>query len=86
MTTDANAVAESFFATLTVELVHRQVWLTRAAARLALFEYIAVWYNRQRRHSTLGYLSPVAYEALDRQEAIAYHPPVHNTGSTPTCH
>jgi hypothetical protein len=64
-----NAVAEAFFATLKVELLYRQTWPTRTAARLAIFEYIAVWYNRQRRHSTLGYVSPVAYEALDRQEA-----------------
>jgi putative transposase len=66
-----NVVAESFFATIKVELLHRQVWPTRAAARLAIFEYIAVWYNRQRRHSTLGYLSPAAYEALDTEVAIA---------------
>lgn len=57
-----NAVAESFFATLKVELLHRQSWPTRAAARQAIFEYIEVWYNRQRRHSTLGYLSPAEYE------------------------
>jgi putative transposase len=66
-----NAVAESFFATIKVELLDRRVWPTRAAARLAIFEYIAVWYNRQRRHSTLGYVSPADYEALDREEAIA---------------
>ena len=77
------AVAESCFATIKGELLDRRVWPTRAAARLAIFEYIAVWYNRQRRHSTLGYVSPAAYEALDRKEAIAYHPPVHKTGSRP---
>jgi len=66
-----NAVAESFFATLKVELLHRQIWPTRAAARLAIFEYIAVWYNRQRRHSTLGYATPTEYEALDKEVAIA---------------
>jgi putative transposase len=57
-----NAVAESFFATLKAELVDTQAWPTRAAARLAIFEWIEVWYNRQRRHSTLGYLTPVAHE------------------------
>jgi putative transposase len=57
-----NAVAESFFATLKGELVDRQPWPTRAAARLAIFDYLEGFYNRQRRHSTLGYLSPVAYE------------------------
>lgn len=57
-----NAVAESFFATLKGELLHRRSWPTRAAAQRAIFEYIEVWYNRQRRHSTLGYLSPQEYE------------------------
>ncbi|HEX6866367.1 MAG TPA: IS3 family transposase [Caulobacteraceae bacterium] len=59
-----NAVAERFFATLKVELLHRQVWPTRAAAERAIFEYIIVWYNRQRRHSTLGYATPVEFEVL----------------------
>jgi len=66
-----NAVAESFFATLKVELLHHQGWPTRAAARLAIFEYIEVWYNRQRRHSTLGYDTPAGYEALANEKAIA---------------
>ena len=57
-----NAVAESFFATLKVELVYATKWDTRAEARAALFEYIEVFYNGQRRHSTLGYLSPRAFE------------------------
>jgi putative transposase len=57
-----NAVAESFFATLKTELVHGADWHTRDEARAALFEYIEVWYNRVRRHSTLGYKSPVQYE------------------------
>jgi putative transposase len=53
-----NAVAERFFATLKGELIDRRSWPTRTAARQAIFEYIEVFYNRQRRHSTLGYLSP----------------------------
>jgi len=57
-----NAVAESFFATLKAELVDTRAWPTRATARTAIFEWIEVWYNRQRRHSTLGYLTPVAHE------------------------
>jgi putative transposase len=57
-----NAVAESFFATLKRELVDDAGWATRDEARTAVFEYIEVWYNRERRHSSLGYLSPVAYE------------------------
>jgi len=57
-----NAVAESFFATLKRELLDRQEWPTRAAVRSAIFEYIEIWYNRQRRHSSLDYLSPLQYE------------------------
>jgi transposase InsO family protein len=57
-----NAVAESFFGTLKMELVLRQPWPTRTAVRRAVFEFIEVFYNRQRLHSSLGYRSPVAYE------------------------
>lgn len=57
-----NAVAESFFATLKKELVHDSDWTTREEARADLFEYIEVWYNRERRHSSLGYVSPAEYE------------------------
>jgi putative transposase len=58
-----NAVAESFFATLKTELVHRHDFGSRSDARAALFEYIEVFYNRQRLHSTLGYRTPVQYES-----------------------
>ena len=61
-----NAMAESFFATLECELLARQTFSTQLEARTALFEYIEVFYNRQRRHSALGYLSPESYE---RREA-----------------
>ena len=61
-----NAVAESFFATLKVELVHETVFVTRAQARREVFEYIEVFYNRVRRHSSLGYVSPVDYENRHR--------------------
>ena len=57
-----NAVAESFFATLKLELVYRTRWSTKADARSAIFEYIELFYNRQRRHSALGYLSPDEFE------------------------
>jgi len=57
-----NAPVESFFATLKKELVHRQRYGTRDEAKASLFHYIEVFYNRQRRHSALGYLSPEAYE------------------------
>jgi putative transposase len=56
-----NAVAESFFATLKAELVHRVTWPTRAVAQRELERFLS-WYNQQRRHSALGYRSPVAYE------------------------
>jgi transposase InsO family protein len=59
-----NAVAESFFATLEHELLAMERFATRAAARRALFEFIEVWYNRQRRHTSLGSVSPARYEAL----------------------
>src|SRR5437867_6614252 len=66
-----NAVAESFFATLKVELVHDATWATRTAARTELFDYLEVFYNGQRRHSALGYLSPRAFERRREQEAVA---------------
>ena len=57
-----NAPMESFFASLKKELVHDEDYATRAEARASLFEYIEVFYNRVRRHSSLGYRSPVEYE------------------------
>jgi transposase InsO family protein len=66
-----NAVAESFFATLKTELLHRQTWRTRQQARTAIFEYIEAFYNRQRRHSTLGYLSPAEFEDRYHRQATA---------------
>jgi putative transposase len=58
-----NACAESFWATLKKELVNHEQYATRAQARQSIFEYIEVFYNRQRLHSSLGYLSPEAFEA-----------------------
>jgi transposase InsO family protein len=57
-----NAVMEAFWSTLKMELVYRQSFATRRQAREAIFEYIEVFYNRQRRHSALGYASPSAFE------------------------
>jgi putative transposase len=57
-----NAVAESWFATLEVELIEDADWYTRAEARAAIFEFIEVWYNRQRRHSSLEYLTPAEFD------------------------
>jgi putative transposase len=68
-----NAVAESLFATIKRELIDTRAWPTRAGLRRAIFEYIEGWYNTRRLHSTLGYLSPAQYEAVnhnaDRQAA-----------------
>jgi putative transposase len=58
-----NAVAESFFATLERELIDDAHWRSRADARAAVFSFIEIWYNRQRLHSSLDYVSPVKYEA-----------------------
>ena len=60
-----NAVAESFFATIKRELVETRPWPTRAGLARAVFNYIEGWYNTRRRHSSLGYKSPAAYEALN---------------------
>lgn len=57
-----NACAESFFHSLKVELTHGQRYITRAQARREVFEYIETYYNRIRRHSTLGHISPAAFE------------------------
>lgn len=57
-----NAVSESFFHSLKTELIHHQTYQTRSEAKQAVFEYIEVFYNRERLHSANGYLSPVDYE------------------------
>lgn len=64
-----NAVAESFYATLQTELLDRQFWPTRASLRTAIFEFLESFYNRRRRHSALGYLSPAEFEAQGKDSA-----------------
>ncbi len=67
-----NAVAESFFSTFKLELVYETAWLTRAEARPAIFEYLEMFYNGQRLHSSLGYVSPIAFERqYERQQRAA---------------
>ena len=61
-----NAVVESFFATLKTELIHHADYQSPAEARAAIFEFIEVFYNRQRRHSTLGYHTPAGFERMAR--------------------
>jgi putative transposase len=62
-----NAMCESFFATLECELLDRRHFKTQIEARTAIFEFIEGWYNPRRRHSAIGYLSPIDYENTDRQ-------------------
>jgi transposase InsO family protein len=82
-----NAVAESFFATLKKELVHRQSWPSRRDLSSAAFEYIEAFYDRQRRHSTLGYLSPEEYErntnTTTNNDKRLKPTTSHKTGTTP---
>jgi putative transposase len=66
-----NAVAESFFASLTKDLLRRQQFRSRPEARTAVFDYIETFYNRVRLHSTLDYLSPVDYEKMKEQQQEA---------------
>jgi putative transposase len=65
-----NAPTESFFASLKRELVYRTNFATRQEARTAVFEWIEVWYNRKRRHSSLGYLSPEAFERKQQTQPL----------------
>jgi putative transposase len=67
-----NAISESFVASLKCELLHGHPFLDREAARTAVFDYIEGFYNRVRRHSSLGYLSPSEYEqATIKEVAVA---------------
>jgi putative transposase len=77
-----NAVCETFHASLKKEKIYRQSWPTRAAARTAIFEYIEGWYNPRRRHSTLGYLSPIEFEQQHTELAqLALEAPISPNGS-----
>ena len=66
-----NAVAESFFATVEIELIQDEDWHTRNEARSAIFEFIEVWYNRQRRHSSLEYQTPAEFDKRLREATRA---------------
>lgn len=66
-----NAVAESFFKTIKTELIYHRKFVTRQEAKLAVFGYIEGWYNRRRRHSALGYLTPCHFENLFQQKTVA---------------
>lgn len=75
-----NAVVESFFASLKVELIHRRDYHSRAEAKADIFEYLEVFYNRHRRHSTLGHVSPVEFE----RQAGNPEQSVHGIGASPS--
>jgi hypothetical protein len=64
-----NAMAESFFATLECELLERRSFKTQVEARMAVFDFIEGWYNPHRRHSALGYQSPINYERCYEDDA-----------------
>ena len=64
-----NAMAESFFATLEREVLDRRRFQSQAEARLAIFQWLEGWYNPHRRHSALGYLSPINYERRQLQQS-----------------
>ena len=67
-----NAAMESFFGSLKEECVGSSVYSSHEQARQALFEYLEIYYNRQRRHSTLGYVSPLMYEQFGNQQTLRY--------------
>ena len=70
-----NAMCESFFSTLEAELLSRYRFQSQTEARMACFGYIEGWYNPHRRHSALGYLSPVAFERRLMAPALAPQSP-----------
>jgi putative transposase len=63
-----NSAAESFIATVKAELLHRHSWPTRFDAELAIFDFVEAFYNRKRRHSTIGQVSPEVFEQRYRSK------------------
>ena len=82
-----NALCESFFASLECELLDRRSFQNHAEARMAVFHYIEGWYNTHRRHSSIGYYAPIAFERR-YTSSIQHAEPftVHQIGATPPCH
>jgi transposase InsO family protein len=72
-----NAAMESFFHTLKTEHTYFEQYTTREQARQSIFEYVEVFYNRQRLHSTLGYCSPMAFEKMWNKKQKVSFPSVH---------
>jgi putative transposase len=71
---------QSFFATLKKELIHRLSWPSKAELRTEVFEYIEIFFNRRRRHSTLGFLSPAQFERTRQIETEKIEPTPTGTG------
>jgi transposase InsO family protein len=65
-----NAAMESFWSSMQIELLNRRRWKTPVELANAIFEYIEVFHNRQRRHSALGYRTPIEYELFSEQDTI----------------
>jgi putative transposase len=76
-----NAVAESFWGRMQTELLNRQRWNTRVELANAIFEYIEGFHNRRRRHSALGWQTPIDFENATLQRAPALQAQVRTTGS-----
>ena len=72
-----NAAMESFFHTLKTEHIYFESYKTREQAKQSIFEYVEVFYNRKRIHSTLGYLSPLVFERKWEQQQNVFLPSVH---------
>lgn len=66
-----NAMIESFWSRMQVELLNRQTWRTRVELANAIFEYLEIFHNRQRRHSRLGMLTPIEFETRHQTETVA---------------
>lgn len=78
-----NAMAESFFASLECELLDRRTFKSKTEARLAVFTWIEAWYNPRRRHSALGYLSPVKFEEQGKTASVQPVPSAHGLSTGP---
>lgn len=77
------AMIESFWSTMQVELLNRQTWRTRIELANAIFDYIEIYYNRTRRHSSIGLESPVTFEKLQKYEAIPARTLITHRSKTP---
>jgi transposase InsO family protein len=80
-----NAVIESFWGRMQTELLNRQRWKTRLEPANAIFEYLEIFHNRRRRHSALGWASPLEFETEYRHQATTPQNPFRKTGACSLC-